>query len=107
VFIFTDGTDTPAKDAHTTTNVCGWGLTIQLADPAKGTGWGKCLARRFGPVRLDPQHPAFVGAIEFDNNVAELNALIQPAGRTAQRAAGGWWCVQFRGGVVPRAVRRW
>jgi ribonuclease HI len=77
VFIFTDGTDTPAKDAHTATNVCGWGLTIQLADPAKGTGWGKCLARRFGPVRLDPQHPAFVGAIEFDNNVAELNALIQ------------------------------
>jgi ribonuclease HI len=77
IFIFTDGSHIAKDKSKTTEDLCGWGLTIHLADPAEGTGFGKCLLERWGPVRLDRTHIAFVGAVDLDNNVAELNGLIQ------------------------------
>eukprot|EP01047_Picozoa_sp_COSAG01_P041248 COSAG01_NODE_3528_length_5967_cov_14.678255_10_plen_140_part_00 len=58
IFIFTDGSHVAKDKAKTAEDLCGWGLTVHLADPAAGTGFGTCLLERWGPVRLDMTHAA-------------------------------------------------
>ena len=73
--MFTDGSHIPKEKSITRDDVYGWGLSIHLANPAKGKGFRQRLLDRWGPVRLDIKHAAFVGAVDQDNNVEELNAL--------------------------------
>ena len=76
--LFTDGACKNNQFAAHQRLPAGWGVAVvRGVQPGAQAIGGQVVAAFFGPVVIDPSHPAFLGAESGTNNTGELSAICE------------------------------